>query len=244
MTAVAIVAALQREVEPLLEDWRAQDLEHEGRRLRFFEKEFGDSGRAVLVCGGIGPAAARQAAEAVCELYRPRILVSAGYAGGLSPERKVGDVLVASAVIDSLHDRNYPGRGYDGMVVSSPGIADAAEKAALRARYAADAVDLEAGAVAQVAGERGLEFYAVKVISDESSVSLPPFARFIEHGRFREWRFALHCALRPWMWPRVLRIARDSALASQRLSESLAERLQSGQWAGARTKAMRRVGSR
>lgn len=244
MTAVAIVAALQREVEPLLEGWMAQDLESEGRRLRFYEKDFAERGRAVLVCGGIGPAAARQAAQAVCEFYRPRILVSTGYAGGLSPEHRVGDVLVASAVIDVLHNRNYPGRGYDGVLVSSPGIADAAEKAALHTQYAADAVDLEAGAVAQVAEERGLEFYAVKVISDESSTALPPFARFIEHGRFQTRRFLMYTAVRPWVWPRVARIARDSVLASDCLSEFLAQRLESGQWGAARSKGMRRAGSR
>jgi adenosylhomocysteine nucleosidase len=243
-TAAAIVAALEREVEPLLEDWQPVEREHSGARFRFYERPLTESTRAVLVCGGIGPVAARAASQAACALYRPRVLVSTGFAGALTPQHRVGDVLVASAVIDVMHNRNYPGRGYDGVVVSSPGIAAQQEKAALQRKYAAEAVDLEAAAVAQVAEEHGTEFYAVKVISDESSARLPPFARFIEHGRFHMRRFLLYVAGRPWLWPSVARIARDSSLASQRLSQALAERLESGQWASAEGSGMRRAGRR
>jgi adenosylhomocysteine nucleosidase len=244
VTQAAIVAALEREVEPLLEDWTRTEREHGGTRFRFYERPLTESSRAVLVCGGIGPVAARQAAEAACALYHPRVLVSTGYAGALSPEHRVGDVLVASAVIDVMHGKTHPCRGYDGIVVSSPGIAGAEEKAALREKFSAEAVDLEAAAVAQVAAERSVEFHAVKVISDESSVRLPPFARFIEHGQFRTGRFLLYVAARPWLWPAVARLAGDSALAAENLSRALAERLESGDWTAPAETHMRRAGRR
>ena len=60
MSKLAIVAALEREVRPLVKDWRVAEKEHEGRRFRFFEQ-----GETVLVCGGIGAEPARRAAEAV-----------------------------------------------------------------------------------------------------------------------------------------------------------------------------------
>ena len=58
MFRVAIVAALEREVRPLVKDWSVREKEADGRRLRFFEKD-----DIVLVCGGIGAEAARRAAK-------------------------------------------------------------------------------------------------------------------------------------------------------------------------------------
>ncbi len=48
-TKVAIVAALEREVWPLVKDWAVTHSRHEGHEFKFFAHE-----NAVLVCGGIG----------------------------------------------------------------------------------------------------------------------------------------------------------------------------------------------
>ena len=88
MPRLAIVAALEREVRPLVKSWRATEKEHDGRRFRFFE-----NGDVVLVCGGIGAAAARRASEAVIAIFDPKIVCSAGFAGALDPKLKVGDVV-------------------------------------------------------------------------------------------------------------------------------------------------------
>ena len=76
MSEVAIVAALEREVAGLVKSWPRVSRDFEGRSFKFFEKS-----NAVLVCGGIGPEAARRATEAVVALYRPAELISAGFAG-------------------------------------------------------------------------------------------------------------------------------------------------------------------
>src|ERR1700758_135461 len=39
MSRVAIVAALEREVRPLVKHWRVSEKEYGGRRFRFFEKD-------------------------------------------------------------------------------------------------------------------------------------------------------------------------------------------------------------
>ena len=56
MPKLAIVAALEREVWPLVKDWKVSERECDGKKFKFFEKA--DS---VLVCGGIGAQAARRA---------------------------------------------------------------------------------------------------------------------------------------------------------------------------------------
>src|SRR6202007_2318914 len=96
MSRVAIVAALEGEVGPLVKHWRVSEREHDGRRFRFFEKN-----ELVLVCGGIGADAARRAAEAVIVLYEPSVVYSAGYAGASDPQLKVGDVMRAARVVNA-----------------------------------------------------------------------------------------------------------------------------------------------
>src|SRR5438132_4856954 len=94
MPEVAIVAALEREIWPLVRRWRASDREYSGRRFRFFE-----SGHRVAVCGGIGPHAARRAAEAIISLYRPAIVQAVGFGGALDQSLRVGRLFERAQVI-------------------------------------------------------------------------------------------------------------------------------------------------
>ena len=92
----------------------------------------------------------------------------------------------------------------------------------MRESFAAQAVDMEAAAVARAAEARGVEFAVLKVISDESDFSFPALERFVDSaGRFSEARFALYAAVRPWLWVQVARMARNSGRASRALCESL-----------------------
>ena len=89
---IAIVAALEREVRPLIQQWKPVEREYDGREYKFFEND-----RAVLVCGGIGPEAARRATEAIIRLYAPVLVQSVGFAGALDSTLKVGTVLARFA---------------------------------------------------------------------------------------------------------------------------------------------------
>lgn len=217
MSRVAIVAALEREVRPLVKHWRVSEKEHDGRRFRFFEKnEF------VLVCGGIGADAARRAAEAVVVLYGPGVVYSVGYAGALDPRLKVGEVIRAARVVNAGDGSSSQVAGGDGVLVSFPAVATPAYKVKLRESYHAQAVDMEAAAVARAAEARGVGFSALKVISDEFDFEFPPTERFVDSaGRFHEMSFAWFAAVRPWLWLPVMRLARNSGRASRILCEEI-----------------------
>jgi adenosylhomocysteine nucleosidase len=214
---IAIVAALEREVRPLVKHWRVRRQEYAGRQFTFFERD-----RTAVVCGGIGAEPARRAAEAVIQLYQPALLISAGFAGALRPDMAVGQVLTARTVIDAQDgSRTDTGTG-EGVLVSFNSAADAGQKAKLAQAYGALAVDMEAAAVARGAEAHGLRFMACKAISDTSGFSLPPTARFVgREGQFRTASFLFSAALRPWLWSGVLRLARNSALASETLCQRL-----------------------
>jgi adenosylhomocysteine nucleosidase len=215
---VAIVAALEREVWPLVKAWQTTHESHDGRDFKFFEHE-----NAVLVCGGIGAEAARRAAEAIITLYQPALVISAGFAGGLDPALRAGHALTPRLVIDAGDgSRTDSGTG-DGVLVSFSAVADSEQKASLAQAYGADVVDMEAAAVSRCAEAHGIQFTACKVVSDSRDQRLPPVGRFVApDGTFQSFRFLAHVAMRPWLWIGVGQLARNSAIAAQSLCKRLA----------------------
>jgi adenosylhomocysteine nucleosidase len=75
---------------------------------------------------------------------------------------------------------------------------------------------------------------AVKAISDESDFAIPAMDRFIdERGQFTTGRLAVFSVLRPWIWPRVIELARNSAKASRALCAELERYIQEPEKSGA-----------
>jgi adenosylhomocysteine nucleosidase len=212
---------MEREVAPLIRGWKVRMIEHGGRRYRLFE-----NGEAVLVCGGIGAEAARRATEAVIQEVNPVRVISAGFAGALDGSLEVGQVLEPCTVINAADGvRTEVGSGA-GILVSSASVAGKEQKIRLGKAYGASAVDMEAAAVAQGAEARGMEFGALKAISDAADFSLPAIDRFVAaDGTFHSARFACHVALRPWLWRTTIVLVRNSSKASQALCGALASYL-------------------
>jgi adenosylhomocysteine nucleosidase len=214
---VALVAALDREVRPLVKNWRRVEREHEGRHFEFFE-----SGQAVLVVGGIGAGAARRATEAAIALHQPELVMSVGFAGALDPGLRVGEIFEPSRVIDASDGSNVETGAGRGTLVSVASIAGVEQKRKLAQSYSAGAVDMEAAAVARGAQARGLRFMAVKAISDDSDFAMPAMDGFVGgNGEFRTGKFAVFTVLRPWLWLRVIRLSKNSAKASRALCAEL-----------------------
>ena len=210
---IAVVVAMRREVAPLLAGTRAQHRDG----TEFYELE-----NAVLAIGGIGREAAGCAAEAVVARYSPSILVSAGTAGALTPQLKVGDVIRAREVVDAESGTHFATQGGAGTVVTVSSVTGSAEKQALAARWNADAVDMEASAVAAVAQRHGKEFVAIKSISDELDFAMPPLNEFVnDKGKFETLRFAMFLVTRPKWWGSVRQLSANSRTAAANLSREL-----------------------
>lgn len=221
---IAFVAAMQREVAPLVKSWKATEQEFAGRKFQFFENE-----NVVVVCGGIGAESARRAAEAVIQLYRPAKIVSVGVAGALDAKLKVGDVFTPRWIVDARDGSRIDAateKG-SGVLVSFSEVAGADQKAKLGQAYGAQAVDMEAAAVGKGAEVRSVPFSAIKAISDESNFVMPPMERFITvDGQFKMASFALYAAIRPWMWARVIQLGRNTARAVQALCAEIAKEIE------------------
>ena len=221
MIRIAIIAAMEREVRPLIRSWKVRIMEQGGRRYRLFE-----NGDAALVCGGIGAEAARRATEALIREVGPVRVISTGFAGALNGSLQVGDVLEPRTVINAADGvRTEIGSG-EGILVSSAAVAGKEQKARLGKAYGASAVDMEAAAVAQGAEARGVAFGALKAISDSADFNLPEMDRFVAcDGSFQSVEFACHVMVRPWLWGTTIALARNSSKASRALCGALASYL-------------------
>jgi nucleoside phosphorylase len=230
---IAIIAAMEREVAPLLRSWEkkangksiVREMEHGGRRYRLFEPVF-EQGEVFLICSGIGSESARRATEAVIREVHPSLVISVGFAGALDGSLQVADVLRPRTVINSADGVRVDTGSGMGVLLSSASIADHEQKVRFAKAYGASAVDMEAAAVAQGAQARGVEFGVFKAISDTSDFAMPPVERFVgENGSFHSLKFAGHVALRPWLWGVTIALARNSSKASHALCEVLADYL-------------------
>jgi adenosylhomocysteine nucleosidase len=220
--AIAIVAAMRTELAPLLDKKLGKTL-GKTRGQRVDDVELYELPNAVVVVGGIGEKFARRAAEVAVEYAQPKLLLSAGIAGAVSPELKVGDTGRIREVVDALTGTRYlTAGGGDWVLVTGSNVSDAGGKNRLRSRFSADVVDMEAAAVAQVAQERGMPFAAFKSISDDATFAMPPLNRFIDaKGRFDTGRFLLYIAWHPKWWGSLGAIKRNSNLASANLCGAL-----------------------
>ena len=216
-TKVAIIAALPREIKGLVRGTVADaSLVADGVWLYRIDG-------AVVVAAGMGAERAAVAVEAALAAGEVGMLISTGLAGGCTPGVLAGSVIEAGLVVEvASGDRFVAGDGTGVTLATAAAIASVAEKARLAERFGAGMVDMEAAAVARIALGRGLEFRAIKGVSDGHEFELSSLGRFEgERGSFRTGAFAAYTAVRPWTWGRAVELGRGSAKALAGLEEAL-----------------------
>ena len=173
---VGIVFALSVEAdafERLIEDRR----EVQGAQFAFSTGVA--AGRRIAWCiSGVGRVAAAAAAHQLIDGHHPRLIVSAGFAGGLDPTLQRGVAVHPDvAVIDHAVRRiplAAPRNAAPLTIVTVDVVATTVEmKRSLAARTGSQLVDMETFAVAEVAAAAGLPCAAVRVISDDAHETLP-----------------------------------------------------------------------
>jgi adenosylhomocysteine nucleosidase len=229
MSKVAIIAAMERELVPLVRGWKKATFSSGEGKFTFFE-----SAGVFAVIAGIGCRNAGLAARVAVQQYRPALLISAGLAGALIRSLKAGSVFTPSVVVDAADGAEYRcvadgNHVSGGILVSSGEIAGAEAKRELVTRFHGLVVDMEAAGVARVAQQEQIGFRCVKAISDEADFAMPPMARFVAaDGTFQSGRFAAWAIVRPWQWARVAALASNSRRATAALCDRLRSDLASG----------------
>jgi hypothetical protein len=208
---------MEREVRPLIRSWKVRTIEHGGRRYRLFEN--GDAARDMRRNWSRSGAPRYRGGDSGSQSGR---VISVGFAGALDGFAEVGDVLEPRTVINAADGvRTEVGSG-EGTLVSSATVAGKEQKIRLGKAYGASAVDMEAAAVAQGAQARGVEFAALKAISDAPiSACRRWIALWPATGPFAPPGLRVHVALRPWLWGTTIALARNSSKASHALCGAL-----------------------
>ena len=213
---IAIIAALPRELAPLVRDWPIRASSRpDGAAIRECEQ-------AIAVCAGMGRERVEHALRLAAERGPLRSIISVGYAGALRASIARSSIHWPATVIDASTGEHCRCEEGSGTLVTADHVVGREEKSRLAERFHADLVDMEAASVARLAAERGLPFRALKIVSDESGELLPDFNRFIDaRGGFREAAFAGYIALHPWLIPAAVRIGRHTTQASRAIAEAL-----------------------
>lgn len=223
MTRAAIIAAMPGELKPLVRGWQRQ--RRNGVHLWYLRR---DQREWVAACAGAGQAAATRAFAEIEKDGAVTIAVSAGWAGALAPRFRAGATFRPSGVIDcQTGERFRVARCSEELwLVTSPRVADAAEKRRLAAAYGAGLVDMEAAAVARLAAMRGIPFYCVKGVSDALDDTLPDFNRFLSAaGHLHLGRLLAYLLPRPTYWRALVRMGENSKKASRGLAVHLPDLL-------------------
>ena len=221
MTRAAIIAAMPGELKPLVRGWP-----HSSRHGIQFWGQRNEEDEWIAACAGAGQTAATRAFAGIEDGGPIDLVFSIGWAGALSSDIAPGTAHNTAGVIDARTGERFrcdAGAGEE-WLVTSPRVADEAEKQRLASAYSASLVDMEASAIARLAAMRGIPFYCIKGVSDGFDDKLPDFNRFLDaSGQFELARFTLYALAKPWCWPALIKMGENSRRASKSIAEMLVE---------------------
>ncbi len=202
-------------------------------------------GRDCLVARtGMGRENAEAAAHLVLQRYPVTAVISLGFAGALSQELAIGDVVVCSTMncasgpvgwdgeVESYHaDAGLLALASEMAGVGAPRIrlgtgvtvrhlASSTQKAqALGIGFRADIVDMESYWIARIASARRVPFIAIRSVSDTTQQGVQPFDRILTaDGRLLWKRAAVAFLLHPWYLANVFTLFRNTRRAERNLT--------------------------
>ena len=232
---IALIAALQLEIQPLLR--RLDGIDR--HRVGGFPVALGQfAGKPVVVCqSGLGRRAG-EASQLVLERYRPQAAVSFGVAGALSPQLRAGDIVLCERVCSAARP-NAGALSCDSSLLAAAQkageetrmrvtvgsaltlghvAATPAAKAGLAESTGLDIVEMEGHWVAQAAQAAGVPFLAVRAVLDEAADALPEIPGFVDgDGRTHRLRLLPYLVRRPLALPALIRLAGKERHAVQNL---------------------------
>ena len=239
---IAILVAVRQELRPIL---RRADADHVVRQAHLDFHEGTLAGQPVaLLALGVGKECARIAAEMTIRCYRPDLVISAGFGGGLQPSVRDGDIVIGTEVLDLREDDGYQVRwrsehplppheelrGIDNGSQIHFGKILTADEMVLRSdtkiRFgratSALAVDMETSAVAAVTAAHDTHMLAVRCITDNDHEDLPDeFNDFFVLGQLQSSRVLASCARSPRTLLDLARLGCRARQAGQNLARFL-----------------------
>jgi adenosylhomocysteine nucleosidase len=138
----------------------------------------------AVVLSGIGQKKAEDATNILLDVFSPKSICSAGYAGGLSSRLKQSDICVPEQVVRTsdrqaldvskpIPQKTSPMPDKLTLVTVNDVVASPKQKQQLNEQTGAELVDMETFAVAEVCRIRSIPFFSYRVIFDAVDDRIP-----------------------------------------------------------------------
>ncbi len=197
-----------------------------------FRKIAAGKSESLILITGIGHENANKSVRGFLVNNSPEYVLTCGFAGGLNPDLKLGEVVFEIPKLDfelqipnpEVHRTLLAAGARPARFFCTGRIAvTIAEKRKLREETGADAVEMESEAIRTVCRERGIPCATVRVISDTANEDLPlDFNRFSKpDNRLDYGKLFWFIALSPGKTGGLLRLQKNCRLAAERLAEVL-----------------------
>jgi adenosylhomocysteine nucleosidase len=179
---------------------------------------------AVLITG-VGRANAEASVRRFLAKNLPKLVLTCGFAGGLNPALKNGDVVFMTGY-SALEERLANADAVRASFFTSPRIATTvAEKKQLWEKTGADVVEMESGAILAVCRESRIPCAMVRAISDTASEDLPlDFNRLSKPDMSLDYgKLALAITKAPWKIFALVQLHKKTSFAAKQLADVLAK---------------------
>lgn len=193
-----------------------------------------EKAEVVLIRSGMGEKNAAEAAEALIAFAAPDLIISFGFGGAVLSGIEVGVIIAGTTLlrfIDNTFSSPLPlapppavtPEWKTGTIITAGEIVRKQKMASLLPPGIENPVlDMETFAIAQIAERYGIPLHALRCVSDgadeELGFSIDEFCD--KELNIRIWRVLWTVAKKPWIIPQLVRLARNSKLAGERLAEA------------------------
>lgn len=232
MPDIALLCALETELKPILRELRLRPDPHT-------ESDYVGRVAGVDVVAAIFGIGAERAQRAIAYMAdkQPKMIILAGFAGGLDPFFRTGYLFTAQQVVNEEGYAVELIGDVPRVIERSPShatllstwdpVLNSYEKASMFEQHHAGAVDMETFAAAWYAAEHNVPLTVVRAISDAADASIPPWAMGLigEDGLMNISRAAATAIGKPWRLGAMLEMQRNAKAASRALAVSVAGRI-------------------
>lgn len=191
----------------------------------FFQRVVADRPDVIVLLTGIGKKNAETVSRERILKCSPKLVLTCGFAGALNEELNLGDVIFTTE--DEILCNKLMAIGVKpAKFCCSERIATTVrEKAGLRQKSGADAVEMESDAIQSICRERGIPCATVRVISDTAGEDLPlDFNQLSKPDMNLDYgKLAWAIAKSPGKIVGLLRLQKRCRFAAENLAEILAK---------------------
>ena len=245
---LAIVAAFNEEVKHYLKRGGFRVAARQDS-LRFYQAP--TDPEVIVVEGGAGRQKAEKATRQLIETYQPDIVVSAGFAGAVQADVRLGDIFICDRLmsvegpaalwgldtvrerspihadlVEKLRGKEDTHQKYDfcGCLSVPQFVSSSSMKAWIGSTFPVSIIDMESYWVSETAAAYGVPHVVVRSVLDTMEQTIPAFVGetvSAEEGQ-RKWERAIkYLVSRPTEAPKLIRLASQVKIAGASLSEFL-----------------------